>query len=103
MKESYSNGSSWYRIYSDGWCEQGGISSRELRHEWEFVQLIKSYKDTNYSIILGNHTEEDQSNPISSSSSTKLKKNNSFYIGTRYFPNYSDYALVIWQTSGYIA
>ena len=24
--ETYQNGSSWYRVYSDGWCEQGGIS-----------------------------------------------------------------------------
>lgn len=22
--ESYQNGTSWYRLYSDGWCEQGG-------------------------------------------------------------------------------
>lgn len=22
--ETYRNGASWYRIYSDGWCEQGG-------------------------------------------------------------------------------
>ena len=23
--DSYVNGTSWYRVYSDGWCEQGGI------------------------------------------------------------------------------
>lgn len=25
--ESYSNGTSWYRVWSDGWCEQGGFVS----------------------------------------------------------------------------
>ena len=24
ITETYSNGSSWYRVWSDGWCEQGG-------------------------------------------------------------------------------
>ena len=24
LEESYVNGTSWYRVYSDGWCEQGG-------------------------------------------------------------------------------
>lgn len=25
--EVYQNGSSWYRVYSDGWCEQGGAAT----------------------------------------------------------------------------
>lgn len=25
ITQTYSNGSSWYRIWSDGWCEQGGV------------------------------------------------------------------------------
>ena len=25
--QTYQNGTSWYRIYSDGWCEQGGLVS----------------------------------------------------------------------------
>ena len=25
ITETYSNGASWYRVYSDGWCEQGGL------------------------------------------------------------------------------
>ena len=27
LVESYNNGSSWYRKYSDGWIEQGGVYS----------------------------------------------------------------------------
>lgn len=27
ITETYVNGASWYRIYSDGWIEQGGVSS----------------------------------------------------------------------------
>lgn len=27
ITETYQNGSSWYRVYSDGWCEQGGYTT----------------------------------------------------------------------------
>lgn len=45
--ETYSNGTSWYRVYSDGWCEQGGsfmASSTTITFLQEFV-------NTNYNFI----------------------------------------------------
>ena len=48
VTETYINGASWYRIWSDGWCEQGGYSDAGQN-----VTLLKSYKDTNYSLIMG--------------------------------------------------
>lgn len=52
ITETYVNGTSWYRVYSDGWCEQGGkpigTSSSMVN-----VQLLKPYKDTNYTILNG--------------------------------------------------
>ena len=47
--ETYVNGTSWYRVYSDGWCEQGGhwnSSSNSL----QTITLLKPYKDTNYNV-----------------------------------------------------
>ena len=41
---------SWYVVYSDGWCEQGGeypSGSEQL----VTVDLLKSFKDTGYSLI----------------------------------------------------
>lgn len=45
VTETYVNGSNWYRIYSDGWCEQGG----SFGAFYGTVNLLKQYKDTNYS------------------------------------------------------
>lgn len=47
--ETYVNGTSWYRVWSDGWCEQGGVSTgaNELT-----VTLLKPYKDTKYSVLM---------------------------------------------------
>lgn len=41
--DAYVNGESWYRVYSDGWCEQGGRG-------WD-PTFLKTFKDTNYTIM----------------------------------------------------
>ena len=43
LKESYTNGTSWYRVYSDGWCEQGG--SITSGSGWRTISFIKQFKD----------------------------------------------------------
>ena len=43
--ETYENGTSWYRIYSDGWCEQGGT---ETFTNYKDISLLKSYASTSY-------------------------------------------------------
>ena len=45
--ETYVNGSSWYRIYSDGWCEQGLTKSGDSS-EWK--TFLKPFADTNYNV-----------------------------------------------------
>lgn len=39
--EKYINGTSWYRVYSDGWCEQGGKLSAKY-NGW--VNYLKTFK-----------------------------------------------------------
>jgi hypothetical protein len=46
--ESRHEGTEWYRIYSDGWCEQGGYVSSDST-----VPLLKTFIDTNYSVTFG--------------------------------------------------
>ena len=36
----------WYNLYSDGWCEQGGYNSGQD----QTISLLKEYNDTNYYI-----------------------------------------------------
>lgn len=55
---------SWYVVYSDGWCEQGGEypSGSELLVT---INLLKSFKDKNYSLIsqISNQTSVTSSSP----------------------------------------
>ena len=53
--ETYMNGTSWYRVYSDGWCEQGGQVSPTNA---QAVNLLKAYANTSYSVIAtSNHKD----------------------------------------------
>ena len=47
VTKTYQNGSSWYRVYSDGWCEQGGrlsVSSNQT----VTITFLKPFVNTNY-------------------------------------------------------
>lgn len=44
--ETFKSGSSWYRVYDDGWVEQGGQSASMTA-----VVLLKPYKDNDYSLV----------------------------------------------------
>lgn len=47
--DSYHNGTEWYRIYSDGWIEQGGsVTSNSGLITYNF---ITPFKDTNYNLL----------------------------------------------------
>ena len=48
--ENYVNGCSWYRIWSDGWCEQGGKTVNPMQSSFS-VSLLKNFSNINYSIF----------------------------------------------------
>ena len=49
--ETYNNGTDWYRVYSDKWCEQFGLSACSA-NTVTIVNLFVAYKNTNYNVIL---------------------------------------------------
>ena len=66
--ETYVNGSSWYRVWSDKFVEQGGLASSLI------INLLLPYKDTAYTINVnskgprgGNSDYQVQPYPISES------------------------------------
>lgn len=49
--ETYSSGTDWYRIWSDGWCEQGGqVTSLGTGASTNTVTFLKPFTDTNYTL-----------------------------------------------------
>lgn len=53
--QNYKNGSSWYRVYSDKWCEQGGYEDRSATGYPDKVTtyFLKPYPNTNYTLLIG--------------------------------------------------
>ena len=49
ITETYSNGESWYRVYSDGWCEQGGRLN--TTGTTTNISLIKPYPADVYTVL----------------------------------------------------
>lgn len=50
--ETYHNGTSWYRVWSDGWCEQGGRFQSADKTD-TVVNFLKPFSDANYTPIVG--------------------------------------------------
>ena len=50
--QTYRNGASWYRIYSDGWCEQGGkVTPSGSSATTSTIVYLKPFLNTNYFIV----------------------------------------------------
>ena len=47
--ETYQNGTNWYRVYDDGWVEQGGRAS--VSYTGTDVELLREFTDTNYTVV----------------------------------------------------
>lgn len=96
LVESYHNDSSWYRVYSDGWCEQGGeLGWTSSNWASNTKVLIKPFRDTTYNlIVLGNW-----SNSESSSCSISAKTTIDFTV--RYAINIA-VQKGVWYACGYI-
>ena len=50
VTEMYVNGTSWYRTWSNGWCEQGGCQPGNGGGSYATVTLLREMADTNYTV-----------------------------------------------------
>lgn len=89
--EAYNSGTNWYRVYADGWCEQGGRCSAT----GQTVTFLKPYKNTNYTITGGLI-------PGTSSATYEHLNIGSLTNTSFYYTCYDGYQLM-WCAKGYIA
>lgn len=81
VTESYVNGTSWYRVWSDGWIEQGGVAESNGQHVNTSVSLLKGFANTNYNIVVTQRTESAMGSYINSCSACP-NTTKAFYIRT---------------------
>ena len=90
--ETYVNGTTWYRVYSDGWCEQGGIISTNTNPYT--LTFSKPFKDTNYQIF--------KNIQLDSSQGTDVRGTMFFNLTRTSATTYTWNGKENWQACGYI-
>lgn len=94
--ETFKSGTSWYRVYDDGWVEQGATIS--LTACPQTITLLKQYQDNNYTICIGGG--DPDSNAAVCSTSVYSRAVGSFSLASGY--NGTFYSCVIsWFACGY--
>ena len=98
--ESYQNGDSWYRLYSDGWCEQGGLTGG-IGANWTSVNLIKPFKETNYKVIACLASDGPVMNAKSVGVNYSTRTTTSWEGVSRYYNGGGDGFGFFWYACGY--
>lgn len=94
VKETYINGTSGYRIYNDGYCEQWGYITWSDNPVTE-IALLKTFADTNYLLFFQDQgTTQDMSN---NGISIHTKEKSSFK-----FNPYDNNRAMNWLAKGYL-
>ena len=97
ITETYVSGTSGYRVYSDGYCEQWGYSAAGAPVT---VTFLKAFKDTNYQILLGGTDPAPADGMASHCWSNKTTT--SFGLWNRYGASATT-STCDWRACGYIA
>ena len=63
--ETYHNGTSWYRLYNDGWIEQGGmVTIASHQYGYTDVTLLRTMGEINYNITIGGVNSTENGNYV---------------------------------------
>ena len=76
ITETYHNGTSWYRVWSDGFIEQGGVLTSS-----GFVTFLKPYSNNNFTCVFNRHYPRKTT---SHTSSTTTANRNTIAGSTQY-------------------
>lgn len=101
ITETYhDNNGNWYRVYSDGWCEQGGATSVGADAPIT-VTLLKAYTNNLYSvqITINGTASSPNSNTFPYQA---LGKTTSSFIVANYNSGPADNNYYQWEAKGYI-
>lgn len=94
--ETYQNGASWYRVWSDGWCEQGGLTATEASNST--IYFLKPYIDTNYTVSVNSYRANSGSGDATEYGMTV----GNFTVDSFYAVIQSGTRRYIWRACGYV-
>ena len=96
IKSSYINGTSWYRIWSDGWCEQGGATASATGNIT--ISFLKTFANTNYyANVIQTQAKNGSVERITSRTTTSMVVTLDAFSGSQ--PSNAK----LWRACGYLA
>ena len=99
--ETYKNGTSWYRVWSDGYCEQGGYWVGTLQNYTIEISLLKPYKTWQYHVSLNGHKDGVPNNfTLNRASNSSQLLPEKFFVVASFTNGLLGFT---WTTSGYIS
>ena len=96
VTQTWRSGTSWYRVWSDGWIEQGGFVNSPYE-QVVTITLNKPLNTTNYTILLGPVGGSESSVRVQPSNQTKT----SFQTARYYSGNGGESGSLYWEALGY--
>lgn len=94
LVQSYVNGTSGYRVYSDGWCEQWGKSNSTSGQET--ITLTKAYNSINFTVLATSYSNNLYG-------TAQIINNKTIWIESRGHDFTVQPCSVRWLTMGYIS
>jgi hypothetical protein len=94
LVQSYVNGTSGYRVYSDGWCEQWGKSNSTSGQET--ITLTKAYNSINFTVLATSYANNFYG-------TAQIINNKTIWLESRGHDFTVQPCLVRWLTMGYIS
>jgi hypothetical protein len=87
----------WYRVYSDGWCEQGGFYGGTISQSSYTIPLLKAYANANYTL---NITAEQTTDVTGCTDMTSKQRTTTSFIAMNGGSSFT--GGFMWEAKGYI-
>ena len=96
LVQSWRNKHSWYRVWSDGWCEQG--ATNDVGYGSNTITLLKAFKDNQYNVLLTRHDPTVDDHVMSGSLQGTFNTSN-FTVNCEV---YKHNGVITWRAYGYV-
>lgn len=101
--ETWQSGTSWYRVWSDGWIEQGGLSTKAIANTRDQITLFKAMSNTNYSVHVSQQITAQASNSFADANIPGYKKlsKTQIELSSRYYSGNVEASYIAWKVCGF--
>lgn len=90
----------WWRIWSNGWCEQGGFHTENQNTGWSTINLLKNYTNTDYEAFIQTINSYNASSSNFSTGTMCIKDKTTSSFMHYYYTAADGYD---WKAEGYLA